>query len=113
MFGIAFILSKIFRKLFYIKQKAKRFLSEITVKIISMIFFCLSIIIVILIFFFDVFRKKIYSYKDIIISFFIGVLFSLGLMESGMAQRHSVLLFLSISKSWVPTLICLLGAAVD
>ena len=65
-----------------------------------MIFFCLSIIIVILIFFFDVFRKKIYSYKDIIISFFIGVLFSIGLMESGIAQRHSVLEFLSIFQKF-------------
>ena len=99
-----FILSK--------KRKDSIILSEITTKIISIIFFCLSIIIILLIFYFDILKKKIYDFKEILIPFFVGVLFSLGLMESGMAQRHRVLLFLSICKNWDPTLMCVLGAAV-
>jgi len=101
-----FILSK--------KKKDNIILSENTVKIISIAFFCLTIIIFIfiLIFIFNVLRKKVYEFKEILISFFVGILFSLGLMESGMAQRHLVLSFLSICKEWDATLICVLGAAV-
>ena len=99
-----FILSK--------KKKNDIILSENTVKIISIAFFCLTIIIFILIFIFNVLRKKVYEFKEILISFFVGILFSLGLMESGMAQRHLVLSFLSICKEWDATLICVLGAAV-
>ena len=99
-----FILSK--------KKKDDIILSENIVKIISIVFFCLTIIIFILIFIFNVLRKKVYEFKEILISFFVGMLFSFGLMESGMAKRHLVLLFLSICKNWDATLICVLGAAV-
>ena len=50
--------------------------------------------------------------RDIMISFFIGALFSFGLIQSGMLQRHVVIEFLTISKIWNVQLAFVLGAAV-
>ena len=50
--------------------------------------------------------------RDIMISFLIGSLFSFGLIESGMLQRHVVIEFLTISKIWNIQLAFVLGAAV-
>ena len=99
-----FILSK--------KKKDDIVLSDNTVRVLSIIFFCLSIITFIIIWIFNFFKDKVYEFKDLLISFFVGALFCFGLMESGMSQRHLVLLFLSIGKDWDATLICVLGAAV-
>ncbi len=94
------------------KRKDEIIIPDNVTKIISIIFFCLSIIVFILIMIFKVIKDKVYEFKEILISFFVGALFSLGLMESGMAKRHLVLLFLSIGKDWDATLICVLGSAV-
>jgi len=94
------------------KRKDEIIIPDNIIKIISIIFFCLSIIVFILIMIFKVIKDKVYEFKEILISFLIGALFSLGLMESGMSKRHLVLLFLSIGKDWDATLICVLGAAV-
>ena len=94
------------------KKKDKIIIPDNIIKIISIIFFGLSIIIFILIMIFKVIKDKVYEFKEILISFLVGALFSLGLMESGMTKRHLVLLFLSIGKDWDATLICVLGAAV-
>jgi uncharacterized membrane protein YedE/YeeE len=94
------------------KKKDEIIIPDNVTKIISIIFFCLSIIVFILITIFKVIKDKVYEFKEILISFLVGALFSLGLMESGMAKRHLVLLFLSIGKDWDATLICVLGAAV-
>jgi len=50
--------------------------------------------------------------RDIMISFFIGALFSFGLIQSGMLQRHVVIEFLTISNIWNIQLAFVLGAAV-
>ena len=50
--------------------------------------------------------------KDIIVSFVIGNLFSFGLIQSGMVQRHVVIEFLTIGKVWNIQLAFVLGAAV-
>ena len=50
--------------------------------------------------------------RDIVISFSIGVLFSFGLIQSGMLQRHVVIGFLTIGKVWIVQLAFVLGAAV-
>ena len=50
--------------------------------------------------------------RDIVISFSIGVLFSFGLIQSGMLQRHVVIGFLTIGKDWNIQLAFVLGAAV-
>ena len=94
------------------KRKDEIIIPDNITKIISIIFFCLSIIVFILIMIFMVFKDKVYEFREILISFFVGALFSLGLMESGMVKRHLVLLFLSIGKDWDATLICVLGSAV-
>ena len=51
-------------------------------------------------------------FRDIIISFGIGVIFGYGLIESGMLQRHIVIDFLTAGKNWNPQLIFVLGSAV-
>jgi uncharacterized membrane protein YedE/YeeE len=56
--------------------------------------------------------KSSYIVRDIIISFSIGALFSFGLIQSGMLQRHVVIEFLTIGKSWNVQLAFVLGAAV-
>jgi len=94
------------------KRKDEIIISDNATKIISIIFFCISIIVFIFIMIFKVIKDKTYEFKEILISFLVGALFSLGLIESGMAKRHLVLLFLSIGKDWDATLICVLGAAV-
>ncbi len=50
--------------------------------------------------------------RDILVSFFIGALFSFGLIQSGMLQRHVVIEFLTIGKVWNIQLAFVLGAAV-
>ena len=94
------------------KRKDEIIIPDNITKIISIIFFCLSIIVFILVMIFKVIKDKTYEFKEILISFLIGALFSFGLIESGMAKRHLVILFLSIGKDWDATLICVLGAAV-
>jgi len=94
------------------KRKDEIIIPDNVTKIISIIFFCLSIIVFILVMIFKVIKDKTYEFKEILISFLIGALFSFGLIESGMAKRHLVILFLSIGKDWDATLICVLGAAV-
>jgi len=94
------------------KRKDEIIIPDNVTKIISIIFFCLSIIVFILVMIFKVIKGKTYEFKEILISFLIGALFSFGLIESGMAKRHLVILFLSIGKDWDDTLICVLGAAV-
>ncbi len=94
------------------KRKDEIIIPDNVTKIISIIFFCLSIIVFILVMIFKVIKDKTYEFKEILISFLIGALFSFGLIESGMAKRHLVILFLSIGKDWDATLIRVLGAAV-
>jgi len=43
--------------------------------------------------------------KDILRSFGIGALLAIGMMVSGLGRRHQVLDFLSLNKSWNPSLI--------
>jgi len=50
--------------------------------------------------------------RDILVSFFVGCLFSYGLFESGMIQRHVVLEFLTLGKVWNYQLAFVLGTAV-
>jgi uncharacterized membrane protein YedE/YeeE len=50
--------------------------------------------------------------RDIVISFLIGALFSYGLIQSGMTQRHIVLEFLTIGRIWSIQLAVLLGVVV-
>ena len=50
--------------------------------------------------------------RDILVSFIIGCLFSYGLFESGMIQRHVVLEFLTLGKVWNYQLAFVLGTAV-
>ena len=50
--------------------------------------------------------------RDLVISFLIGNLFSFGLIQSGMVQRHVVIEFLTIGKIWNIQLAFVLGAAV-
>ena len=50
--------------------------------------------------------------RDILVSFCVGCLFSFGLMESGMLQRHVVVEFLTLGKVWNFQLAFVLGTAV-
>lgn len=50
--------------------------------------------------------------RDIIVSFAIGALFSFGLIQSGMTQRHVVIEFLTIGAIWNIQLAFVLGGAV-
>ena len=50
--------------------------------------------------------------RDILVSFLIGSLFSFGLIQSGMLQRHVVIEFLTIGRVWNIQLAFVLGAAV-
>ena len=50
--------------------------------------------------------------RDILVSFIIGSLFSFGLIQSGMLQRHVVIEFLTIGKIWNIQLAFVLGTAV-
>ena len=50
--------------------------------------------------------------RDIVVSFVIGNLFTFGLIQSGMVQRHVVVEFLTIGKVWNIQLAFVLGAAV-
>ena len=50
--------------------------------------------------------------RDNIISFFVGILFGLGLLISGMAKRKNILSFLWIGKDWNPSLLFVLGCGV-
>ena len=59
------------------------------------------------------FKSEIkYKARDILVSFFIGALFSFGLIQSGMLQRHVVIEFLTIGKAWNIQLAFVLGSAV-
>ena len=50
--------------------------------------------------------------RDILVSFCVGCLFSFGLLESGMLQRHVVVEFLTLGKVWNYQLVFVLGTAV-
>lgn len=50
--------------------------------------------------------------RDIGVAFIIGILFSFGLMQSGMIQRHLIVDFLTLSGIWNSRLIFVLGSAV-
>ena len=52
------------------------------------------------------------SVRDALISFNIGIMFSYGLIQSGMLQRHVVIEFLTIGKIWNIQLAFVLGSAV-
>ena len=52
------------------------------------------------------------SVRDVLISFIIGIMFSYGLIQSGMLQRHVVIEFLTIGKIWNIQLAFVLGSAV-
>ena len=118
VFGLGFATLRYYVKFLetdFILSKSKKddiILSDKVVKVHSIIFFCLSIIGFILVITLNVAIKKIYEFKEILISFFVGFLFSFGLIESGMVKRHLVLSFLSIGKDWDATLLCVLGCAV-
>lgn len=59
--------------------------------------------------------KSIYAKVDItdhFISFFVGVLFAYGLIQSGMIGRHKVLGFLTINSYWDYSLFFVLASAV-
>ena len=46
------------------------------------------------------------------ISFFVGVLFGIGLMVSGMCRRTKIVGFLTINDNWDPSLILVMGGAI-
>jgi len=50
--------------------------------------------------------------KDILISFGIGSLLSLGMLISGLARRHQVLDFLSLNESWNPFFLFVVGGVM-
>ena len=52
------------------------------------------------------------SVRDLFISFIIGIMFSYGLIQSGMLQRHVVIGFLTLGKIWNIQLAFVLGSAV-
>ena len=59
------------------------------------------------------FKKEIKdTTRDMLISFFIGSLFSFGLIQSGMLQRHVVIEFLTLGQKWNIQLAFVLGSAV-
>jgi hypothetical protein len=52
------------------------------------------------------------SLVDILISFIVGIIFTLGLGFSGMLRRSKIMGFLTLNSNWDPTLLFVLGAAV-
>ena len=76
-------------------------LSDNITKIICIIIFCLTIISFILNIIYKKVNHKNEEIKDISIAFLLGILFSFGLVESGMVKRNLVLLFLSIGEEWM------------
>ncbi len=54
---------------------------------------------------------KNFDFFEIFISFFVGAIFSLGLITSGMLQRKKVNNFLTISENWDPSLAVVMGSA--
>jgi len=50
--------------------------------------------------------------KDILVSFIVGALFSLGLLVSGMAKKSKVGGFLTFNSNWDPSLMFVMGGAV-
>ena len=97
---------------FILHNLEKAVLSENTIKIICIVIFSVSLLTFILNIIYKITKQKQNELKDITISFCVGILFSFGLVESGMIKRHLVLLFLSIGKDWDATLIFVLGSAV-
>jgi len=57
-------------------------------------------------------KKGYQGVIEIIISFAVGVIFSLGLLVSGMARKSKVLGFLTFNKHWDPALMFVMGGAV-
>ena len=97
---------------FILNEPEKVILSNDAIKIICIVIFALCILTFIINVIYKIANQKTNEIKDISISFCVGILFSFGLVESGMIKRHLVLLFLSIGKDWDATLICVLGSAV-
>ncbi len=56
------------------------------------------------------YRKK--QLTDVLVAIVTGVLFSLGLLISGMSRRSKILSFLVIKESWSPVLMFVLASAV-
>ena len=46
--------------------------------------------------------------KDQLVVFFVGVMFAIGLMVSGMSRRQKILQFLQINSEWNPALMFVL-----
>lgn len=57
-------------------------------------------------------KKQERDVKDIIITFFVGVIFTIGLGFAGMLRRTKIIGFLTLNSYWDPTLLFVLGAAV-
>ena len=97
---------------FILHNLERAVLSKNTIKIICIAVFSVALLTFILNIIYKITKQKQNELKDITISFCVGILFSFGLVESGMIKRHLVLLFLSIGKDWDATLIFVLGSAV-
>lgn len=49
---------------------------------------------------------------DQLITFFVGLLFGVGLLVSGMVRRSNILGFLALGENWNPSLLFVLGCGV-
>ena len=110
-FGIATATLRYYKNFLYeseIIQTADNLNSEL----FHMIFFiCVSVVLFSLICFLA-FKKKWEDVRDFIISFITGVVFSLGLVISGMNRRRKVIGFLTANADWDPSLMFVLFSAV-
>jgi len=111
VFGIATATLRYYNNFLYeseIIQTADKLNSEL----FSMIFFiCVSAILFTL-FCFLIYKNQWEDARDFIISFITGVLFSLGLIISGMNRRRKVIGFLTANADWDPSLMFVLFSAV-
>jgi len=69
-----------------------------------------SLIIPLIILAFSVYKTE-GRVQEVLTSFFMGSLLSVGTMLSGLAQRHKVLNFLTVNSSWDPFLLFVLAAS--
>lgn len=52
------------------------------------------------------------KFNDIIISLIVGIIFTFGLLLSGMSKRSKVLGFLTLNENWDPTLMMVMGGGL-
>lgn len=110
-FGIGTATLRFYENFFY-QTEGVQTADEINSQNFHIIFFIVMSAILIVFFTYLIIRKEWEDIREFIISFFTGVLFSLGLVISGMNRRRKVIGFLTLYDGWDPSLMFVLFTSV-